>query len=220
MQMHLPIRLNDAVRHFGTRGLGFSARENIVIKTVKALHLLSATAWAGGAISMQALSYLRLSGTLDEETARVVGMCLHFIDGVVVMPGLAGCIITGVFYSTCTSIHFFRYLWVGYKWIVSLCAGFWGTMFWSPAGDSLIAWCVTRDYGMEAALLRFIRSCMLPESFWQAALQTSIIFSMLIISVYRPRSWHHLRRLMRHAGAHFEDPELDDAKPDGGRSGS
>ncbi len=214
--MHLPIRLNDPVRHFGTRGLGFSARDNIVIKTTKAIHLLAATAWAGGAISMQALSYLRLSGTLDEATAGVVGMCLHYIDGCVVMPGLAGCIITGVFYSTCTSIGFFRYFWVGYKWTISLCAAFWGTLFWTPAGDSLIAWCVERGYGIEAELLLFIRSCLLPESFWQAVLQTVLIFTMLLISVYRPLSWRHLRRQAEAVGEVIESKEQT-VKDDGKR---
>ena len=47
--------LDAEVRHYGTTGRGISARENVVIKTTKALHLLSATAWAGGAFSMQAL---------------------------------------------------------------------------------------------------------------------------------------------------------------------
>lgn len=42
--------------------------------------------------------------------------------------------------------------------------------------------------------LRFVRGCILPETFWQAALQTALIFSMLIISVYRPLTWRGLRR--------------------------
>ena len=84
--------LNDKVRHYGTTGRGISARENVVIKTTKALHLLSATAWAGGSFSMQALSYLRLTQGLDEATQAHVAFALRFIDTWVVMPGLAGCI--------------------------------------------------------------------------------------------------------------------------------
>lgn len=187
--------LNEKVRHYGTTGRGISARENVVIKTTKAIHLLSATAWAGGSISMQALSYLRLSGGLDEVTQAHVAFSLHFIDTWVVMPGLAGCILTGLFYSLCTSIGFVHYFWIGYKWIISALAAFWGTLFWSPAGNELIE--ISKAWGLDP-LFVFIRSCLLPENFWQAVMQTMIIFSMLLISVYRPLTWRqclHLRTL-------------------------
>ena len=197
--MLIPIQLNDKVRNYGTTGRGVSARENIIIKTTKAIHLLFATAWAGGAFSMQALSYLRLTGGLDSETCAVLAMTVHHIDTCIVMPGLAGCILTGLFYSICTSIGFIRYFWIAYKWIISCCAAFWGTMFWCPAGDALIAECRQDGWLLAADLLAFIRSCLLPENFWQAVMQTALIFSMLIISVYRPLTWRHLlRRVSQH----------------------
>lgn len=180
--------LDEKVRSYGTTGRGVSARENIVIKTTKAIHLLSATAWAGGAISMQALSFLKLSLD-DPATISVVAYCLHFIDTWVVMPGLAGCVLTGIFYSVFTSIGFFKYTWIAYKWIVSVCAGFWGTMFWGPWGDQLTAF--LEPYGLEPLML-FVRGCILPENLCQAVLQTALIFSMLIISVYRPLTWRGL----------------------------
>ena len=199
--MLIPIQLNDKVRNYGTTGRGVSARENIIIKTTKAIHLLFATAWAGGAFSMQALSYLRLTGGLDSETCAVLAMTVHHIDTCIVMPGLAGCILTGLFYSICTSIGFIRYFWIAYKWVISCCAAFWGTMFWCPAGDALIAECRQDGWLLAADLLAFIRSCLLPENFWQAVMQTALIFSMLIISVYRPLTWRHLlRRVSHHVG--------------------
>lgn len=183
--MNLRIQLNDKVRHYGTTGRGISARENIVIKTTKAVHLLFATLWAGGSFAMQALSYLRLTQGLDDVTAAKVALCLRHIDTWIVMPGLAGCILTGLFYSLCTSIGFFRYFWIGYKWFIACCAAFWGTLFWSPYGTQLIDSLEPCGFGLSN-ILRFIRSCLLPESFWQAVLQTVLIFTMLIISVYRP----------------------------------
>ena len=199
--MLIPIQLNDKVRNYGTTGRGVSARENIIIKTTKAIHLLFATAWAGGAFSMQALSYLRLTGGLDSETCAVLAMTVHHIDTCIVMPGPAGCILTGLFYSICTSIGFIRYFWIAYKWVISCCAAFWGTMFWCPAGDALIAECRQDGWLLAADLLAFIRSCLLPENFWQAVMQTALIFSMLIISVYRPLTWRHLvRRVSQHVG--------------------
>lgn len=181
---------NEKVKRYGTTGRGVSARENTVIKTTKAVHLLAATAWAGGAISMQALSFLKLSLD-DPATIAVVAHCLRFVDTWVVMPGLAGCALTGLFYSLCTSIGFFKYTWIAYKWVICACAGFWGTLFWGPWGARLTAF--LEPCGL-APLLRFVRGCILPESFWQAALQTALIFSMLIISVYRPLTWRGLRR--------------------------
>ncbi len=183
---------NEKVRHYGITGRGISARENVVIKTTKAIHLLSATAWAGGSFSMQALSYLRLSGGLDEVTQAHVAFALRFIDTWVVMPGLAGCILTGLFYSLFTSIGFVHFFWIGYKWLISALAAFWGTLFWSPAGNLLIEY--SKQWGLDPLFL-FIRSCLLPESFWQAVLQTMIIFSMLLISVYRPLTWRQCLHL-------------------------
>jgi hypothetical protein len=177
--------LRDAVKSFGTTGRGVSARENIILKTMKAVHLLSATAWAGGALAMQTLGFLRLNTLEDPAFAAVVQYCLHHVDTWVVMPGLAGCLLTGIFYSWYTAFGFFKYLWVGYKWIVSLAACFWGTLFWGPWGDTLIAALV--PHGLDAPL-RFVRSCILPEDIWAAILQSALIFSMLIISVYRPLS--------------------------------
>lgn len=187
--------LNETVRSYGTLGKGLSARDNVIIKCMKALHLLAATAWAGGALSMQALSYLRLSSD-DPALAAQVAVCLHFVDTWVVMPGLAGCLLTGLFYSCCTAIGFFKFAWIGYKWLISLCAGFWGTMFWGPWGDGLIA--LLAPLGLDGAL-RFVRACILPESLWAVALQMFIILSMCLISSYRPLSFRPLRAKTRHA---------------------
>lgn len=189
--------LSEMVRNYGTLGKGLSARDNIVIKAMKALHLLAATAWAGGALSMQALSFLRLS-TPDTAFAAQVALCLHFVDTWVVMPGLALCLLTGLFYSTCTAIGFFKFAWIGYKWLISLCAGFWGTMFWGPWGDNCIAWLTPR--GLDGPL-RFVRACILPESMWEGALQLAVILSMCLISVYRPLSFHITHRRPANANA-------------------
>lgn len=177
--------LSEMVKKYGAMGKGLSARDNIVIKGMKALHLLAATAWAGGALSMQALAFLKLSSA-DPAFAAQVGQCLHFVDTWVVMPGLAGCLLTDLFYSTCTAIGFFKFAWIGYKWLISLCAGFWGTVFWGPWGDACIR--LLAPWGLDGPL-RFVRACILPESIWEGALQLAIILSMCLISVYRPLSF-------------------------------
>ena len=74
---------------------------------MKALHLLAALAWAGGAFSMQALGFLKL-GMDDPATVKLVEYCRYIVDSWVVMPGLIGCVLTGLFYSIFTSLGFFQ----------------------------------------------------------------------------------------------------------------
>lgn len=178
--------ISDIVRKYGIKGKGFSLRDNRIIKNMKAVHMLAAIAWGGGAFAMQALGILERSLS-DKPSSTLVAHCAHFVDTWVVMPGLFGCILTGLFYSLFTSIGFFRFAWIAYKWLISASACFWGLLFWSRLGDRLILW--LDGYGMAAPLL-FIRSCILPENIWGTVLQTSIIMSMCLVSVYRPVSFH------------------------------
>ena len=168
-----------------SRGKGVSARDNHIIKGMKALHLLAALAWAGGAFSMQALGFLKL-GMDDPAAVKLVEYCRYIVDSWVVMPGLVGCVLTGLFYSIFTSLGFFKFAWVTFKWIISACAGFWGTFFWLPVGDRCIAWLT--PLGLDWPL-RFIRSCILPEELWASLVQVAIIFAMALISIYRPLTW-------------------------------
>ena len=154
---------SERVRNYGSRGKGVSARDNHIIKGMKALHLLAALAWAGGAFSMQALGFLKL-GMDDPATVKLVEYCRYIVDSWVVMPGLIGCVLTGLFYSIFTSLGFFKFAWVTIKWIISFCAGFWGTFFWLPVGDRCIEWLT--PMGLDWPL-RFVRSCILPEELGQ-----------------------------------------------------
>lgn len=175
---------NSIIKKYGSLGKGRSSPDNIIIKSTKALHLLAAIAWAGGAMSMQALSYIRLT-TPDAALAEHAAYCLYFVDTWVVMSGLALCILTGLFYSIFTSIGFFKFFWIGYKWSVTLSAGFWGILFWMPWGDELITWAT--PYGLDGPL-RIVRACILPENMFEGGLQVLVILSMCLISVYRPLS--------------------------------
>ena len=176
---------SERVRNYGSRGKGVSARDNHIIKGMKALHLLAALAWAGGAFSMQALGFLKL-GMDDPATVKLVEYCRYIVDSWVVMPGLIGCVLTGLFYSIFTSLGFFKFAWVTFKWIISFCAGFWGTFFWLPVGDRCIEWLT--PMGLDWPL-RFVRSCILPEELWASLVQVAIIFAMALISIYRPLTW-------------------------------
>lgn len=178
---------DEEVKIYGTRGKGYRFRENYILKNMKALHILAAIAWGGGAFAMQALHIMRTFSD-NAETVKLIAQCSYFIDTWVVMPGLFGCILTGLFYSIFTAMGFFRFLWIIYKWIVTINACFWGLIFWSSAGEKLIEWLA--QYNL-ASLIVFMRSLILPDSIWAIALQTIIILSMCLISVYRPLGWWH-----------------------------
>ncbi|MCR5813996.1 MAG: hypothetical protein K6G15_05855 [Desulfovibrio sp.] len=182
--------LQENIKSYGLRGKGYSIPDNRIIKTTKAIHLLSATAWAGGALAMQALCYLKLTAD-SPDRVQIIQECLRMVDACVVLPGLAGSLITGLIFSTITSIGFFKYFWIGLKWMVACCAGFWGGMFLGPWGDRLIAW--LSGYGLDTPL-RIIRSFILPETMWQGFLQLAAIFTMCLISVYRPLSLRRSKR--------------------------
>lgn len=177
--------LDKYVKSFGLRGKCYRFRDHHLIKNMKAVHLLSAIAWGGGAFAMQALNILRTSAAGDVP-AEMIARCSWFIDTWVVMPGLFGCILTGLFYSIFTSLGFFRFAWIIYKWLISASALFWGLLFWSGLGDAIIAWL---GNSALAGLLLFVRGLILPNSVWASILQTCIILSMCLVSIYRPLSF-------------------------------
>lgn len=177
----------EQIKAFGFRGKGYRFRENNVLKNMKAIHILSSIAWGRGAFAMQALHLMRTRAE-EESIASIIESCSYFIDSWVVMPGLLGCIVTGLFYSIFTSFGFFKFFWIIYKWLISLNACFWGLIFWSSLGDKLIYFLA--PYHLSQPLI-FMRSLILPDNIWAIAIQTCIILSMCLISVYRPVGWWH-----------------------------
>lgn len=182
-------QINEALRAYGHRGKGHSSSGHFLIRNMKVLHVLCAAAWAGGALAMQALAFLGREST--GATLVQIQSCLHFVDTWVVIPGLLGCALTGLFYSLCTSIGFFHFAWIGFKWVFTGCAALFGLLFWAGWGDTLIA--LLAPHGWDAPL-RWARGLILPETWRQAVLQLLAIVLLFQISVYRPRSffpWHN-----------------------------
>lgn len=178
----------DRFKFYGKRGKGYRQQSYTFNKILKSFHILAATAWAGGAISIQTLTIFRLINQ-DLSQKEIITSCALFIDMWVVMPGLFGCILTGLVYSIFSSLGFFKYSWIAYKWIISICAGFWG-LFFMVGGDKLLlaAW----GSAWLEYLLQFVRGFILPETIFQCVLQLAVIFSMLLISVSRPINWEWL----------------------------
>ncbi|MBQ7585875.1 MAG: radical SAM protein [Desulfovibrionaceae bacterium] len=174
----------DVVRHFGSRGKGFSSPDNFLLRTLKGVHLLGACAWVGGSLGLQALCFLLHSGSKGLE-ADEIKACLIFLDTWVVMPGLMICLLTGLFYSMATALGFFRFFWITFKWIITFSAAFLGFGFFFPLGDNLIAY--LKPLGLDSPL-RLLKGFLFPEYGWQAAIQLLVLSLMVFISIFRPLS--------------------------------
>ena len=174
----------EVVRHFGSKGKGFSSPDNYIIRIVKIVHIFGAAAWIGGVLALQALCYLQHTVRIPDANIWIT-RCLTSVDLWVVMPALLVCIITGLFYSCLTAIGFFKHFWIAFKWLVTICAAFWGFFFLSPLGDICLA--KLASVGWDAPL-RMARGVLFPDSWVQAALQLLVFFLMCVVSVYRPLS--------------------------------
>ena len=152
-------------------------------KLVKSLHLLAAVAWMGGAFSLLELAAGRESMEFEPEAVRVINICIYYVDCLVVLPGIIGCIVSGLLYSIYTPFGFVKYFWIAYKWLISLSAFFWGSLFLGPWADDVVA--LANSLGL-GGLLATIHNCVMPQTSWGAYAQILLLSSVVIVSVYRP----------------------------------
>ncbi len=99
-------------------------------KWVRAVHMLSACLWGGGALSMVLLH----SMFTPHAGASLYGrdICLKIIDQYVVTSGAFGCLITGVIFAWKSAWGFFRFKWVIIKWVVNIGFILFGFLFYMP----------------------------------------------------------------------------------------
>lgn len=166
------------------------------LKLVKALHLLACVCWVGGAFALMALAGLREARVENSDIAgaAVINMCIFYVDVCVVVPGVVGCIVTGLLYAVYTPFGFFKYFWIIYKWIICLNAFCWGMLFLGPWSDELFRLSV--EYGFYD-VLELIHECVMPQTSWGGFAQFLMLTSVVAISVYRPVSlfnWYDLQQ--------------------------
>ena len=102
------------------------------IRWLKGLHLIAASCWIGGAVSLLLLYFLK-SGISDGGVLYGINQSIHQVDmTVVVLPGAVGCFLTGLVYSLFTPWGFFRHGWLTFKWIVTVLAILFGTFCLGP----------------------------------------------------------------------------------------
>lgn len=178
--------------------------EDSGLKLLKALHLVAAAAWMGGAFSLMALAALREVHMEEREIADLINLCIYYVDVSVVVPGIVGCILTGLIYSAYTNFGFFKFFWIIYKWFITCNAFFWGLTFLGPWSNDLFRLSV--EWGVYD-ILNLVHDCVMPQTSWGALAQFLMLSSVAAISVYRPVSmfnWydhqHHQPAGVRHGG--------------------
>ncbi|NTV06788.1 MAG: hypothetical protein HGA59_09840 [Chlorobiaceae bacterium] len=102
------------------------------VKWLKGFHLIAVASWIGGAVSLLAMYFLK-EGVTDGRVLYGINQSIHHVDmTIVVVPGAIGSLLTGLLYSIFTHWGFFKHNWLTFKWIVTVTAIVFGTIFLGP----------------------------------------------------------------------------------------
>ena len=102
------------------------------LKWLKGFHLIAVSCWIGGAVALLLLYFLK-DGVADGGVLYGINQSIHHVDmAVVVIPGAFGCLVTGLIYSSFSNWGFFMHTWLIFKWIVTVTAILFGTLFLGP----------------------------------------------------------------------------------------
>jgi len=102
------------------------------LRWLKGFHLIAVSCWIGGAFALILLYFLK-NRVSDGGVLYGINQSIHHVDMVVVViPGVFGCLITGLLYSTFSNWGFFKHNWLIFKWIITVAAILFGTFFLGP----------------------------------------------------------------------------------------
>lgn len=153
------------------------------LKWLKGFHIIAASCWVGGAVSLILLYFLK-NGVTDGNVLYGINQSIHHIDmGVVVIPGAFGCLITGLVYSSFSNWGFFKHTWIIFKWIVTIAAILFGTFFLGPWEEAM----------MEISGTLGISSLSNPEYLYNekmnlifGTIQILVLMITIFISIFKP----------------------------------
>ena len=104
------------------------------VKVLKILHIVLATMWIGGALSMMAV--MLLTDVTDVCSMLTRAQVLKVIDDYLIIVGANGCIVTGILYGALTNWGFFRHRWITAKWVLTVMMVASGTFLMGPCVNS------------------------------------------------------------------------------------
>lgn len=150
-------------------------------KALKVVHLVSAIAWFGSAISMNLLRHLVKA---DDAAGKYwMAEILEAIDMKILVPGAVGCLFTGIVYGAYTNWGFFKYRWLTVKWVLTAFMILFGTFYMGPlVKENVVIGRAIMDGGGDA--MQYAANVM--SSAWAGLLQMVLLTFVTIISVYKP----------------------------------
>ncbi|WP_027723324.1 DUF2269 family protein [Maridesulfovibrio zosterae] len=147
----------------------------------RAIHMLSACLWGGGALSM-----VLLHSTITPFSGEALygrDLCIKAIDQYVVTTGAFGCLITGTIFAWKNSWGFFKYNWIITKWIINVGFIIFGFLFYMPWLDHMSE--LSGKTQLMAQLTpEYLRSQMLNEV--TAFIVFGCLLLLVLISVFKP----------------------------------
>lgn len=152
-------------------------------KWLKGLHLLSVSCWIGGALSLLALYFLKL-GIADGRELYGINQSIHHVDiAIVVVPGAVGSLLTGLGYSLFTRWGFFRHPWLVFKWVVTITAILFGTLYLGPWETAMME--ISGRLGIAALDDADYRHNQMMNLLF-GSLQVAVLIATLFVSIFKP----------------------------------
>ncbi|WP_022850400.1 DUF2269 family protein [Limisalsivibrio acetivorans] len=152
-------------------------------KILKIAHLITASCWVGGALSLVMLYFLK-KDISEGAVVHGVNLSTHYLDwAVIIIPGATGCFLTGLIYSVFTNWGFFKHRWITVKWIITITAITFGTFFLGPWETRMMN--LTGELGTQALTNS---EYLLNQSrhFISGSIQLLSLIFMVAISVLKP----------------------------------
>lgn len=151
------------------------------MKALKCLHLILAAVWFGSSVSLNLLRCL--VGEPDAAGMYWMAQVLETIDLKILVPGVIGCLLTGLVYGRFTHWGFFRHRWLAVKWGLSLFIMLFGTFYTAP----IIKETVTIGKALAEGSGDAARYWELVAAVTRGGvLQLTLLIAVMLISVYRP----------------------------------
>lgn len=146
---------------------------------LKGIHLLFASLWVGGAVTLSTKQFFVRAGS-DAELYGILST-MHYVDLFIIIPGALGCLVTGVIYSVWTNWGWFRHRWITVKWVICLYGVVFGTFPLGPWLNGIVE--LARLNGTDALsdprYLHNLRMLLIFGTFQAATLVTAVFISTI-----------------------------------------
>lgn len=155
-------------------------------KILKAVHILTAVCWVGGALSLFALNHFTGDFAFGEY-AYGLNFAKHVIDvAIVIIPGAIGCLLTGLCYSLFTPWGFFKHGFITAKWVLTLALILTGTFYLGPRERLLLELSKTQNVTkLGAELGQYVLTFQEYSNF--GFVQCGLLIFLIILSVWKPK---------------------------------